>query len=1724
MAKQAKFKHALANAKTDQELAECFLAYAGGPYPDSTLVGVSQVALSAMANEDRQCWTAVCASSELFDDAYSEQVKARLKLSKPGDWLLLNRDGNRTDLIAALKLQAQTLHPQNPPRLMTLEQVAKWFFQSLRERTIAFAQAQAKAWLSQHNHALVDQVPARVSWLIPSLQGTQTVFIADPRASDGLITLDSNVLLEHANRPRFSVMIGQFGRGKTTQALMTANANGAVLYFDAKTVSHWQRASTGTNPRLAGWIETLDVYQHVDDEKLQHNLELWSADELGKAAENADSPYVFVIDGLDENPEYTSSASLAQLVADLAEFRRPVLLTTRTSHFAATFGNLSEPLVLKTKRNAHKHVYVIELLAWRATEVEHYIQDFCNSVPEAKHAQIKVLSQPATLAKYPLLFEPLFLSCATELIAENFAADLGNPDALLMDWAELKIRRDFSKPRTWPFGKALDNLDDRIAQLLDFMAELARHLLAQEQQGTEEALAGTLSGEQINTIAIQRGLSSCDADALCMVSLLESYGYKTRLERRRYRFSHRAFLERFAKAAISRDAARPTTPLAPPVIAQNATPQLDASAPSWKRFERWWFKDCAQDQKQGGNAAIQLLYDERGKKSPIAVKKQRLPTSDIVRFRREIDIAKHIDLSLTILDWDREHYQWYVMRYFSGGSLREAINKGVSPEDAQNWSMELAGQLDFIHRKGVLHRDLKPENIMLDALRKVNIVDFGIAVFQDQLGNQTVDPRIGTQGYMAPERGDGAQATIASEIYEFARTVAELLHAAGLTQQAQWMRQIGMHTDPSQRPASASELWKRVLTTLEAEKSNADHIERYRASVEKRFSELDIPVYGKLDVNKSIELKSGDLNANEESLTFVSAYIDQKSKGSSKCDAHFNCDFNRRMVILGGPGSGKTSLMRRIAYRLSRRGQIVAYVKLQNVAQRMRSTPGFLPALKTELATEFPNFNDAVWLHAEQVLLDGLDECGDQQSAIVAGIQTLANDSQTKARIGITSRVIGFEARSWPHWQLQKLNHLSDPINEFEKLAPVGVTAKPWKKVLGKTVTVQMLSLYAALASHQTSPPKHQAQALLQLKELMARGGSNRTEALDEEAVLKLLGYWLVESDFSITAREIEKRIAQKLAMSGVTTQQVSRVLTFWKTQRLLERVELGIEQYWVYAHRQFAELDAALWVLDQPEVERGKMLTQMLAETRWFATLELLVLQAGYQPIQHALELAPGEPKALLTAAKFVGGDFNDSVRQLEGLMLNALERHDDSDLVIALIRLPKLELPEISLAELEQRAPNTWVDIAKLSRIYAVNPSWKRFIPKYEPKQRVDKNGFPASGIFLADFVPIEAARALFRDCLSTWLTKPDLNALEFDDLHSVHHLMSGTQTKLYGARLLKTNGWEVEDTRAIVRKEIANVFPKKDWREHRLLEFQALASAFQIDLPKHDFEDRDLLVLRELLNKFRWISDPDLDALDSGITHAAAAIAAKNLPVEPSLIASSGQTATKELDTASFCLSEILNPSPSTPKWRCPETIAPVQIIELLFCDHQGFAYIAARLLNDMAPDPIAATLIEQLWLGADAPCHSIEFVGRISELWGTQHHEKFLARLNGPAADGLSYFAESLIDLANGKQDQALADAIVRLCLQSSSSEASMLVAQWLRMDELMRPLDQLRKVFDYWLTHEQPYPERFFRSCGSDSCLLALAKELQSRREWSANDLERLKKVAHFRDEIRRLIA
>ena len=72
---------------------------------------------------------------------------------------------------------------------------------------------------------------------------------------------------------------------------------------------------------------------------------------------------------------------------------------------------------------------------------------------------------------------------------------------------------------------------------------------------------------------------------------------------------------------------------------------------------------------------------------------------------------------------------FYVMPYVEGESLRERLDreKQLPIDDALRIAREVAGALDYAHRRGVIHRDIKPENILLHDGQAL-VADFGIAL------------------------------------------------------------------------------------------------------------------------------------------------------------------------------------------------------------------------------------------------------------------------------------------------------------------------------------------------------------------------------------------------------------------------------------------------------------------------------------------------------------------------------------------------------------------------------------------------------------------------------------------------------------------------------------------------------------------------------------------------------------------------------------------------------------------------------------------------------------------------------------------------------------------------------------------------------------------------------------------------------------------------------------
>jgi serine/threonine-protein kinase len=123
-----------------------------------------------------------------------------------------------------------------------------------------------------------------------------------------------------------------------------------------------------------------------------------------------------------------------------------------------------------------------------------------------------------------------------------------------------------------------------------------------------------------------------------------------------------------------------------------------------------------------------------------------------------------------IVDWEGAHF--VAMEYVDGEDLAKLLRRigRLAHDKAVDIARGIAAGLMAAHAKGILHRDLKPANIMIDSLGDARIMDFGLALSDDE-DDGTI---AGTPAYMAPEQLQGQQATIQSDLYALGLVMYEL--------------------------------------------------------------------------------------------------------------------------------------------------------------------------------------------------------------------------------------------------------------------------------------------------------------------------------------------------------------------------------------------------------------------------------------------------------------------------------------------------------------------------------------------------------------------------------------------------------------------------------------------------------------------------------------------------------------------------------------------------------------------------------------------------------------------------------------------------------------------------------------------------------------------------------------------------------------------------------------
>ena len=128
--------------------------------------------------------------------------------------------------------------------------------------------------------------------------------------------------------------------------------------------------------------------------------------------------------------------------------------------------------------------------------------------------------------------------------------------------------------------------------------------------------------------------------------------------------------------------------------------------------------------------------------------------------------------------WQDERGAFLVMRYIKGGNLQRVILKkeALSLSETIRITYDIARGLAVAHKNNVVHRDIKPANILFDDDGNAYLTDFGIAKRADDANSITgSDVIVGTLAYLSPEQINQDEVLPQSDVYSLGIMVYEML-------------------------------------------------------------------------------------------------------------------------------------------------------------------------------------------------------------------------------------------------------------------------------------------------------------------------------------------------------------------------------------------------------------------------------------------------------------------------------------------------------------------------------------------------------------------------------------------------------------------------------------------------------------------------------------------------------------------------------------------------------------------------------------------------------------------------------------------------------------------------------------------------------------------------------------------------------------------------------------
>ena len=350
-----------------------------------------------------------------------------------------------------------------------------------------------------------------------------------------------------------------------------------------------------------------------------------------------------------------------------------------------------------------------------------------------------------------------------------------------------------------------------------------------------------------------------------------------------------------------------------------------------------------------------------------------------------------------------------------------------------------------------------------------------------------------------------------------------------------------------------------------------------------------------------------------------------------------------RLVVVGGPGAGKSTLCRKLAHDLTELDEVVLWISLPAFANRVHNGMNINTAL-IETATDGLDLplkvREKILAQVDCLVADGLDECGDLVVAVAEDLQRWAT-AHPLTRVVITSRSIGYEVKYFPKWEHYYVMPLSQEqvrsaswlliqalasnttlakeqiarFHEQLKYSHVATIAARNPLLLGFLV---QLSLQGQSLAQERAGLYEQILNLWRKAHSQGRAWQIRSlDALHAWRTLEMLG-WLFLSSEKVQAASSHDKLVQQLSQQlarekGTHPLQESTTasdcLHFWHERGVLDRLYAGHQEIYTFVYSTFREYAAGRYLANLSHSETRQWVINKYNDVRW---RELIVFAAG--------------------------------------------------------------------------------------------------------------------------------------------------------------------------------------------------------------------------------------------------------------------------------------------------------------------------------------------------------------------------------------------------------------------------------------------------------------------------------------------------------------------------------